>query len=287
MLSFLGLRDDELYTSSGLGLVERAARAEALKEALICEVHAAALLTATLTSTLNVLTDPAVKAGHEVLRSLTPGNCESISVLARLTGDVDGTFAEPIFLFEYIEGLAAGRARLETYHADAHDLGSERAAVLHKLVLADTWRQISHLAALAIKELDVAIAPDLPEIYVQNARVLQSLLAGARNGWRPPTNENGEIVLPPLPQQRRWPRRALLQPCTVIHRGTVHSAFARDISAGGMGLANLPATDRAEPLTIELQSGRVLKGLVAWSSGGSAGVRFHTQLSPSDPLLIV
>lgn len=287
MLSFFGTAAAELYAPSGHGLVERAARAEALKEALICEVHAAALLTATLTSTLNVMTDPAIKAGPERLSTLTPQNGESIAMLARLTAETNAAFDDHLFLLEYVEGLAAGRTRLQSYRADVQSLGSVRAAVLHKLVLTDTWRQISHLAALAIKELDVTIAPDLPEIYVQNARVLQSLLSGAKNGWRPSTNECGDVVLPPLPQQRRWPRRALLQPCTVVLQDKSYAAFARDISAGGMGLDRLPSIARAEPLSIELQSGRKLKGLVAWSSGSAAGVRFLTQLSPSDPILIV
>ncbi len=268
------------------GSLEDAARAAALKEALVCETHSAALMTATVTSAVNALADKTLRIGPTELKTFAPGDGSRLSMLQGLLLEADATLDEPIFLGQFLTGAATGHELLKCYYRDAEMLGAARAGVLHKTTLSETWREICHLAILAVRELDAHIAPDLPEIYVQNARVLTALLAGAKNGWRPCIDSHGHLHLPPLPQQRRWPRRALLQTCKVAKRDMAFEAFVRDVSAGGLGLDKMPPVARGEHLSVELVCGRQLRGIVAWSSGAKAGLHFQTELKATDPLLV-
>ena len=271
----------------GTGSVEDAARAVALTEALVCETHSATLLTATLTSGINALADKTRRIGPTEIKAFAPGDLSRLATLQSLMLEANAGLEEPIFLGQFLDSTATGNELLTYYLRDAETLGASRAAVLHKTGLADAWREICHLAILAVRELDGLIAPDLPEIYVQNARVLTALLAGAKNGWRPCIDSHGQLHLPPLPQQRRWPRRALLQMCKVALRGVTVDAFVRDVSAGGLGLDQMPPVSRGDLMNIELVCGRTLKGIVAWSAGAKAGLRFTSELKPNDPLLVV
>lgn len=280
--------DDGLWLPVGPGpaSLERASRAVALKEALVCEAHSLTLQIATLTSGVNALIERDIKAGPAELKAFAPAEPDCLPVLIKQLQEADPGFSEPLFLEELLAGLKVGMAMLADYVDDAQQIGAARAAVLHKTGLSTGWQQICHLAIIALKELDAEIAPDLPEIYVQNARVLTSLLTAAKNGWRPCVDRGGNLYTPPLPQQRRWPRRALLQDCMITHKTSRVAAFARDISAGGMGLDRMPAVARGDLVTVELTCGRQLKGIVAWSSGQSAGLRLCAELRPTDPLLI-
>lgn len=136
-----------------------------------------------------------------------------------------------------------------------------------------------------LEEIDAIAGAALPEIYKQNSNVLKGLLAGARTGWRPCVDAAGRIVLPPLPQQRRWPRKAVLQSCILHHKGAQIPAYVRDVSAGGLGLDRVPRLPRGDALRVVLECGRTFTGSVAWSSGVSAGLKFVAPLMPTDPLL--
>jgi hypothetical protein len=280
--------DDGLWLSAGPGPVslENASRAVALKEALVCEAHSLTLQIATLTSGINSLADAGIKAGPVELKAFAPIEPDSLPVLMKMLQETGTGFDEPLFLTEMLAGLKVGMALLDAYFDDAAQIGAARAGVLHKTGLSASWQQICHLAIIALKELDAEIAPDLPEIYVQNSRVLTSLLTAAKNGWRPCVDRDGNLYTPPLPQQRRWPRRALLQDCVIVHKGARLPAFARDISAGGMGLDRMPAVTRGDIIGVELSCGRRLTGVVAWSSGESVGLRLCTRLKSTDPLLV-
>jgi hypothetical protein len=270
-----------------LATVAERERAVRLCEALVSETQSAALLTATVTSGANALTDRKTEVGPHELVALSPGDLAQLSGLIALYREADPSVDELLFLSEFMAGARVGHHLLARYVADAEALGASRAAVLHKTGLSETWRQVCHLAILALREIDAHIGSELPEVYVQNARVLTSLLNGARNGLKPCLNADGRLQLPPLPQRRRSPRRAFLQRCKLTVRGVETEAFVRDVSAGGLGLDRAPPLARGDQLSVELVCGRVLKGTVAWASGAAAGVRFASELKPTDPLIMV
>jgi hypothetical protein len=64
------------------------------------------------------------------------------------------------------------------------------------------------------------------------------------------------------------------------------TGFARDISAGGIGLERVASMLPGEQVLVTLENGRSFGGLVAWGTEDSAGIRFATQLSAVDPLLM-
>ena len=267
--------------------VEAAKRTANLNEALLCEVHTAAILTATLTSGINSFNDQALDIGPGALKPFVPEDMAALDRLKSLLLETDLSVDDLIFLTEFQAGVTAGRVTIGNYFNDAETIGQHRAAVVHRHTLELAWRQNCRLAILALRELDAHVAPELPELYVQNSRVLVALLAGASNGWRPCIDADGQLYLPPLPQQRRWPRRALLQNCRISFRNQTAEVFVRDLSAGGLGLDRAPPMIRGELVTVDLENGRKLRGIVAWSSGPSVGVRFLATLKPADPLLVV
>jgi hypothetical protein len=93
------------------------------------------------------------------------------------------------------------------------------------------------------------------------------------------------VTLPTLPQQRRVPRFALRQDCTITHHGKTYKAFAKDVSAGGIGLTGAPAIPLKAEIDIQLRSGRRLSGCVVWCDGKKLGVQFAEDLQPGDPLI--
>ena len=101
----------------------------------------------------------------------------------------------------------------------------------------------------------------------------------------PCLDARGQPYLPPLPQRRRSLRRSLGQNCRILYRKAILSAFAKDISDGGIGLLRVPFLQNDDLVTVELDNGRQFKGSVVWCRDEAAGVRFERPLTASDPLL--
>ena len=115
--------------------------------------------------------------------------------------------------------------------------------------------------------------------------MLARLLNAVIHGKHPCLDPRGAIFLPALPQRRRARRFALLQDCAILFRGIRYDAFAKDISATGLGLTNAPPLILKHPIDVELKGGRRLSGTVVWVKDGKVGVEFLTLLPPNDPLL--
>jgi hypothetical protein len=233
-----------------------------------------------------VLSAPCLSLSIEQFEPYIVDVAGTVLVLKSLLLDRDDRGDELLFSLEFLSSAAAGRRLFQGFAEDAADIGFERAVVIHKSQLGLTWRQICRIAILSLDEFDREFAASLPDIYSQNAHMIRPLLTGALNGLHPCADEQGHLFVPQLPQQRQWPRRAIFQSCALRYNGKSFPAFICNISAGGAGLERVPPMQRGLPLELELESGRILKGIVAWSSAPVAGMTFDTVLPFDDPILL-
>lgn len=257
----------------------------ALIEALVCEVHGAALNTAIIASAANALGKGTAFHTFSALEPFLPSQSSVFKGLCAQLPGSGWSRSDISFTCQFMDELPIARSALDDYFADVLELGHGRAAVLHQRPYAAAWRDLAHQASLAVDELQELTNDLLPSAYTGNARALLHLLAEAQRGGTPCLDSYGRISPPAMPQQRRSPRRLLCQECVLRFRDHEVNAFAKDVSAGGFGLERTPQLNRGEHVVVELASGRVFHGAVAWSSGNSAGLRFTTPLAFQDPLL--
>lgn len=253
-------------------------------EALVCEVHSSALLTATIASAVNAFKLANAVRSEAALRPYIPGEPAIISVLRNgmLETDLDEDTVR--LVTQFFDDLAPARIALDRYFADANHIGEDRAATLHLLALSNVWRRACQDALLAVRQLHSDLR-QLPAQYTSNSKLLNNLLQDVIIGGMPCIDAQGQIAIPDLPQRRQSARRTVCQPCQLTYNRVTSQAFVRDVSPGGFGLERVPQLVPKTVVQIELPSGRRFTGVVAWCSGSSAGVRFTRLLLPNDPLL--
>ena len=253
-------------------------------EALVCEVHSAALLTATIASAINAFKRAGSARSEAELKPYVPTEPAIISVLRNGMLETDLNEDTMRLLIQFFDDLGPARIALDRYFADANHIGEDRAATLHVLAISTTWRRACQDALLAVRQLHADLSR-LPAQYTSNSKLLNNLLQDVIMGGTPCIDKDGQIAIPDLPQRRQSARRTVCQPCTLTYNNVTSQAFVRDVSPGGFGLERVPQLVPSTPVEIEMPSGRRFTGTVAWCSGSSAGVRFTRPLLPNDPLL--
>ncbi len=253
-------------------------------EALVCETHSAALLTATVASAVNAFKRPEIDKDETALKPYVPIEPALIAVLRNGMLETELDEDTLAIISDFFDDLAPARIAIDQYFADANHIGTARAAVLHLLPLSNTWRRACEDALVAVRQLHGYLG-QLPSQYTTNSEMLIGLLQDTASGGSPCLNAQGRIVVPDLPQRRQSARRTICQPCKITYNRTTSEAFVRDVSPGGFGLERAPQLPPKSLVQIELPSGRRFSGVVVWSSGSSAGVRFSRSLLPNDPLL--
>jgi hypothetical protein len=253
-------------------------------EALVCETHSAALLTATIASAVNAFKRHDTERSEADLKPYVPREPALISVLKNGMLETDLDEDTIAVISDFFDDLGPARIALDQYFADANHIGAERASALHLLALSNSWRRVCEDALVAARQLHGHLGR-LPSQYTSNSKVLINLLQDAAQGGSPCLDAAGQISVPDLPQRRRTARRTIGQPCTITHNRTTSEAFVVDVSPGGFGLERVPQLVPKSLVLIELPSGRRFTGVVAWCNGSAAGVRFSRTLLPNDPLL--
>ena len=253
-------------------------------EALVCETHSAALLTATIASAVNAFKRRDSERTEQGLKPYVPREPALISVLRNGMLETDLDEDTVAVIGDFFNDLAPARIALDQYFADANHIGAERASALHLHGLSNSWRRACDDALVAVRQLHGHLGR-LPSQYTSNSKVLIDLLQTVTRGGSPCLDANGKISIPDLPQRRQSARRTICQPCTITHNRTTSQGFVRDVSPGGFGLERVPQLVPKGLVLVELPSGRRFTGVVAWCNGSAAGVRFARTLLPNDPLL--
>jgi len=254
-------------------------------EALIYEVHSAALLTATIASAINAMRQPKAQHSAASLKPYVPHEPAIITAFRNLMieSELDENTVGIISALFY--DLAPARLVLKRYFADADQIGDEHAATLHLFSLMSSWRKACRIVLTALQQLHHDVLRKLSAQYARNSNVLTKLLCEAANGGSPCLDPEGQIRMPDLPQRRRSARRTLCQPCTVTHNRKTSQAFVRDVSSGGLALERVPQLIPDSIVFVELPSGRRFGGVVVWCDRSAAGIQFSKPLLPNDPLL--
>jgi hypothetical protein len=259
--------------------------APALLEAIVCDTHSAALLTAVLASAVNGFKHSSPPRSDSLLKMYVPQEPAVGLALGKWASEAGLEAQTVAAVIAFFADLEPPRHQLTRFFNDAQTLGSERAMALHRFALASAWRGVCHSAIAAIRHLNAEAEEQLPDFYVLNGGVLAQLLLAAASGETPCLDDTGQPFLPALPQRRRSSRRTLGQTAHITAKGSKFRGFVRDVSAGGFGLDQIPILETGATVSIELSTGRRFAGTVAWYSRGRAGVRFDRALTPNDPML--
>jgi hypothetical protein len=254
-------------------------------EYLISEVHAVVAAVAVVTTAANALNDWRAAVAPQEIARLAPDSTTLAGMRPMLDYHHALTRACAAQLDALISKLGVARAALDAFLDDCDAITPERAVLVHARPMQTIWRQLAHDTKGLIAQIEGASPRPLPDLYRQNTLILSGLLTGAANGLKPCLDEAGRLFVPPLPQRRRAPRRAILQNCVVHGPLNVQPGFVRDASAGGLGLGRVAGLKRGNRIRVDLASGRQLHGVVVWVSGASAGMRFDAPLEPTDTLI--
>lgn len=284
-LSWLGM-----HLEPGDGCVDGTAEdAEPLLrlEQLVGELHLAALQTAVVTSAVNALAH-----GHrlenaaslkDLMPALPPPEKIRLSRRARETLGIRPGKLTPAR--DFFTAAHAAQQDLEVFCRDAAQFGTEEAAFLDVAHLDVAWHNLSTSALVAVMALEEDVRRCLPQRYTSNTPVLKKLLVEAARGGHPCVDAEGRIAQPDLPQRRAAIRPDVHLPCMLEHHGMTYQAMVKDISTGGAGLEGAPTLKPQTVVLIEFESGHCIAGLVVWSKGDRAGVKFDVPLKAGHPLL--
>jgi hypothetical protein len=256
-------------------------------ETLVGELHLAATQIAVVTSGVNAL-QAGIKLKNALsLQDLGPQVPEAATIeLPRTCRDELGIASSKIIpVRDLFRELEPAQRDVEMFCADAETFGQETAAFLDLPTVSQRWRRLSVRALAAVIDLEPDVARCLPARYAQNAALLNRLLRSAVEGGHPCVGPDCIIKLPDLPQRRAAVRPNACLPCIVDYHGMTFQAVVKDISTGGVGLDDAPPMRPQTVVLIEFEGGPCLAGLVVWSKGSRAGVKFDVPLKPSHQLL--
>ena len=257
-----------------------------LFEALVCETHHAAAMTAIVASCINGSVQGRAPLDRATLDRFLPHEpAVLLSLTRRSLLDIEPLSETQDVVDAYFVALRALRRAIETHFFDCSEIGAGRAHVINATRLVFGAKQACHEGLRAVRALEIETPGRLPELYCDHAKALSALLVEAERGGQPCLDARNEPYFPQLPQRRRSTRRTLGQNCRLLYRNAILSAFAKDVSEGGLGLLRVPFLRSDDAVTVELETGRRFKGTVAWIRGESAGVQFDRPLSSSDPIL--
>lgn len=256
-------------------------------EQLVGELHLAAMQVAVVTSGINALSDGVRLKNPLALQDLGPQlpSVDKISLPRHCREELGIAFKTIATVRDFFGELKIAQRDVEQFCADAHEFGTDEASFLDLPAVADRWRCLSLRALTAVVALEKDVERCLPGRYSHNTPLLKKLLRSVVEGGRPCVDEKATVKLPDLPQRRAEIRPNVHMPCILEYQGRSFPAIAKDISTGGVGLEEAPALLPQTVVLVEFESGSCFAGLVVWSKGPRAGVKFDMPLKPSHPLL--
>lgn len=257
----------------------------ALFEALVCEIHWAALQIGGIACIMNACMERGMATIPNSCRNQFPVEPPVVFAALSVWDDFGiekklGTRVELLY-----KQLAHARSSTEPF------IGLSQADNLNRLPLQTVaqltalWRGLARDACDVVNSLEPEVRWRIGGLYSENSIMLNRFLKEALQGKSSCVDVQGEVILPVLPQRRKAQRFALQQPCKLAVRGKVLAAFGNDVSMYGMGLSCEFPFKLKEIIYIEIKTGRRFKGVVAWSNGTRLGVQFDTALERTDPLI--
>jgi hypothetical protein len=257
----------------------------ALFEEIVCATHLAALQTVAVASCVNALHSRHRPVHPLMMRNFVPRMPDVMRRLERCADEMALTGPTVQAVGEFMSQAASIENVIQTFSIDAERLGTTQALALHLEQLSTATRQLCGAALAAMQSLAQPVQRYLLSRYDGNMAEIERLLARVIVDESPCLDAHGDVCLPELPQRRPWPRRYIRRPCVVEHDSKRSGAVIQDISVDGMGLVFASGLLPKEAATVDIAGERLLQGVVVWTKGSHAGIRFNTPLRPNDPLL--
>ena len=254
-------------------------------EALVCEVHSAALLTATIASAINAFKRNGAVRSEAGLKPYVPGEPAIVSVLRNgmLETDLDEDTVR--LVIEFFDDLAPARIALDRYFADANHIGEDARRACTCCPDRAPWRRACQDALVAVRQLHAELAR-LPCAVHEQLQAADRASAGHHHRRLAVPQRRGPDLRFPTCRSAASRRAApsASRACSRTIGRPRRPSCATSRRAASASSASRSSFPKAQ-VEIELPSGRRFTGVVAWCSGTSAGVRFARPLLPNDPLL--
>ena len=256
-------------------------------EQLIGELHLAAMQIAVAASGINAIKAGICLKNPLALRDLGPQVPDPSKIaMPRTSREELGIAYKHIAAVRVLfSEVKSAQLEVEAFCADAEQFGTEEAAFLDIASVSDRWQCLGARALAAVIAVEQDVQRCLPARYSRNTPLLKQLLRRVIEGGHPCVDQASTIKLPDLPQRRAAVRPNVQLPCVLEYHGMTCQAVAKDISTGGVGLHGAPALVPEMVVLLEFEGGICLAGVVVWSRGARAGIKFDTPLKPSHKLL--
>lgn len=255
-----------------------------LFENVICDLYWSALHIATLCTLLNAIGKANTQWTLRPWRHLLYDNSkimllalrysEEIGLSAEAGGQLSGLYSEMAVAKKAMHPLTSS---VKNYTPSELMLATKTAA---------KWRQLSQTATQVMNAIEPVVKNRLPGPYSADARTLVGFLRDAATGDTKRVSPAGEISLPALNQRRKAPRIAVDRPCRLLLPSLTLSAKLEDVSSHGLGVICGHAFPKRQPLTVELDDGRLLKATVVRQNGDRVGLSLARPLANNDPLFV-
>ncbi len=151
--------------------------------------------------------------------------------------------------------------------------------------LEDAWRYVCRAnleASGAVRSCLIELGAEAPPITNLSAN---ALLRAAERGERPCVDVSGNVTVPGWAENRKAKRVAVGRPANAYYRGLKQTVIIDNASTTGLGLKNLDGGIAGRMISVVLDSGEALSGMIMWSRGTAAGIKLDEQLSEDHALL--
>ena len=151
--------------------------------------------------------------------------------------------------------------------------------------LEDAWRYV----CIASREASEVIRSCLSEAGYDEPPAANprggELLRAAGRGERPCVDVDGNVTVPGWAENRKAKRIAVHSQVTVYYRGSKQTVVLDNVSKMGVGLKGLEGAIPGRMISMVLESGETISGMIVWSRSSSVGIKLDEQLCDDHPLL--
>jgi hypothetical protein len=283
-------RDYDLWTALDAGHKHEDAephdpQISRILQAVLVEIEQAGVFTAvsmSIASALLVRNGVAINPWH--LQSYGPAKAQIYPAIAArlLSSNLGMSNLAPVQDY-YARLEFAQRLSQTVLGLDASVPAASRLNEIEKL--EDSWRYVcraSMNASAVIRSCLAELGVDAPPVA---NRAAASLLSAAERGDRPCIDATGNVTVPGWAENRRSKRVTVSRQATTYYRGAKQAVIVDNASTTGIGLKGLEGGITGRMISIVLDSGENLSGMIMWCRGTAAGIKLDEQLSEDHPIL--
>ena len=110
-------------------------------------------------------------------------------------------------------------------------------------------------------------------------------MRAAERGERPCVDPDGNVTVPGWAENRKAKRVAVNLPAIAYYRGLKQTVVIDNASKSGLGLAGLDGAIPGRMLSLAVEGGETLSGMIIWSRGKNTGIKLDEPLSSDHKLL--